>query len=289
MERELWKIVSSIITSVDCGFTKGRYEHSVGRIARVYLWAVLNDRPVYWACRKENWRGVRQPSSLPDQSRMSRRLRQQDTQMFLSEVMARLNYSRQPELLKFIDGKPLPISRHSEDSDATFGRGAGGLNRGYKLHAIYGQSGRILAWRVHPMNVDERKVGIELVTELKDEGYLLADRHYDANTLYAAAHEHGHQLVAARRYGPNRQLGHHRHALQRLRSIALLEAPSEFGRELYKERRQIETRFGNLCSFGGGLICLPPWVRTLLRVRLYVNAKLIIRAARNALINNRAA
>ena len=215
---------------------------------------------------------------------MSRRLRQKDTQDFLVEVMARLNRSKRTELLKFVDGKPLPISRHSADPDATFGRGAGGLNNGYKLHAIYGQSGRLLSWQVHPMNVDERKVAAELVKELTDEGYLLGDRNYDANWLYAAVADHGQQLVAARRYGPGRNLGHHRHVPQRLRSIALLEGPSEFGRLLYKKRRQIETRFGNLCSFGGGLTCLPPWVRTLPRVRLFVAAKIIIRAARNRMI-----
>jgi len=220
---------------------------------------------------------------------MSRRLRQKDTQEFLAEVFRRLDRPEHLDLLKIIDGKPLPISRHSEDPDATFGRGAGGLNKGYKLHAIYGQSGRLLAWQVHPMNVDERKVGAELVKELTGDGYLLADSNYDSNTLYTASHEYGQQLVAARRFGSGRRLGHRSHAPQRLRGIALLEGPSDFGRALYKQRRHIETRFGNLCSFGGGLTCLPPWVRTLQRVRLFVAAKIIIRAARNRLIQPRAA
>jgi IS5 family transposase len=261
MERELWKIVSSTITAVDRGFAKGRYAHSVGRIVRVYLWATLNDRPVYWACRKENWRGVHQPSSLPDQSRMSRRLRQEDTQRFLAELLARLSDTQGPHLLKIIDGMPLTVSRHSQDADATFGYGAGGMSRGYKYHAIYGRGRMPLAWAVHPLNVDERCAAIELLGQLPDEGYLLGDRNYDANGLHDHAKQHGQQLVAARRYGTGRGLGHHRHSLHRIRSIDLLEGPSDFGRSLYERRRDIETRFGNLRSFGGGLTHLPHKVR----------------------------
>jgi hypothetical protein len=288
MERELWNRISTIVTAVDRKFGKERYTHSVGRIVRVYLWAVLNERPVDWACRRENWRGVRPPEGLPDQSRMSRRLRQPDTKEFLFAVLDSVDLPAQSELLKIIDGKPLPISRHSQDADARFGRGAGGLDKGYKFHAIYGGSGRLLAWQVHAMNMDEKEVGCQMVQELSDEGYLLGDANYDASRLYVEAAAHGHQLVAARSK-PHSRLGHRPHVSARLRSIALLEGPSEFGRSLYTQRRQIESRFGNLCSFGGGLICLPPWVRTLHRVRTYVSAKLVIRLARNAIVHQSAA
>ena len=89
--------------------------------------------------------------------------------------------------------------------------------------------------------------------------------------------------------GPGKGLGHRRQVPARERSMALLEGPSEFGSCLFANRRQIETRFGNLCSFGGGLTCLPPWVRTLPRVRLYVTAKILIRAVRDAQIQEAAA
>jgi hypothetical protein len=220
---------------------------------------------------------------------MSRRLRQEDTQSFLAELTRRLIGHDQPELVKMVDGKPLPVSRHSQDPDATFGRGAGGLDKGYKLHAIYGASGDILTWQVHPINVGEKAVAATLVEELSGEGYLLGDANYDGNPLYAAAGAHGHQLVAPRRMGTGQGLGHRRQTPERLRAMEMLEGPSNFGRELFQQRRQIETRFGNLCSFGGGLVCLPPWVRTLPRVRLYVAAKILIRAARNVIIRKGAA
>jgi hypothetical protein len=288
MERELWKSLSREITAVDRQFPKGRYTHSVGRIVRVYLWSVLNDRPVYWACRRENWRGVRPPNDLPDQSRMSRRLKQQDTQEFLDELTRRFIDSPEYDLIKMIDGKPLAVARHSQDPDATFGYGAGGMCKGYKLHAIYGQASTMLTWQVHPMNVGETTVARELIKELTDEGYLLADKNYDRNPLYDLAHAHGHQLVAPGKK-PKTELGHRRHSPQRMRSIELLEGPGQFGRKLFAKRGGIEGRFGNLCSYGGGLTCLPAWVRRLPRVRLFVHAKILIRAVRDTIIRQGAA
>ena len=288
MERELWRILSSQVTAVDRHFPCGGYRHSVGRIVRVYIWAVLNDRPVCWACQRSNWRGMRPPNELPDQSRMSRRLRQADTAEFLDRLIERLMVGRQDELVKLLDGKALLVARHSQDPDATFGYGAGGLSKGYKLHAIYGYSGRLLVHQVHPMHVSEPTVAREMVQHLSGEGYLLADTNYDRNPLYAAANANGHQLVAPRKKR-HTSLGHRRHSPQRIRSIEMVEGPSIFGRKLFQMRRGIETRFGNLSSFGGGLTCLPPWVRRLHRVRLYVNAKLLIRAAKNAIIRTTAA
>ena len=103
MERELWRILSRAVTAVERGFRRERYTHSVGRIVRVYLWSVLHDRPVYWACRRENWRGVRPPTALPDQSRMSRRLRQADTRQFLTALSQHLMDNGQCALKVAID------------------------------------------------------------------------------------------------------------------------------------------------------------------------------------------
>lgn len=280
MEHELWRRISQTITELDRQFDRRRYRHSVGRVMRVYLWAVLHERPVYWACQRAHWAGVRPPQELPDQSRMSRRLRQKDTQRFLAQLLDRLSDIPGPHLLKIVDGMPLTVSRHSRDKDAAFGRGAGGISRGYKYHAIYGRGSMPLAWSVHPLNIDERRAAADLLEQLPDEGYLLGDRNYDANWFYDCSKQHGQQLVVARRYGPGRGLGHHRHSPHRLRSIDMLEGPGVFGRSLYAHRRKIETRFGNLKSFGGGLTHLPPWVRGLMRVRTYVAAKLVIRAAK---------
>lgn len=291
MEREQWSIISQLITRVDRRLPRGRKTHSAGRIVRVYMWAAINDRPVYWACDRRNWRGVCPPRVLPDQSTMSRRLRDDDVQQIKQVIIARLAEASadQSTMVKYVDGKPLPVSRHSEDADARFGRGAGGTDRGYKLHAIYSESGRPLAWQVHPLNVDERRVAHDLIAELEGEGYLLGDAYYDANALYHRAAEHGHVLVTPRRYARARGVGHHRHSPHRLAMIERLNHPTPFLRDLLQERRRIETHFAHLTNFGGSLTHLPPWVRGLHRVRLWVNAKIIIRLARTAVGQQRRA
>jgi hypothetical protein len=53
-----------------------------------------------------------------------------------------------------------------------------------------------------------------------------------------------------------------------------------FGKATHRFRNQIEREFGSLTSFGGGLVCLPAWVRRLPRVRNWVHAKLLVNAAR---------
>lgn len=279
MERELWRIISDKITKLDRRVCKNRHTHSVGRIVRVYLWAVLHDRPIYWACRRSHWAGVRPPVGLPDCSTMSRRLRTPAIRAFLDAVGEELSEGATEGLIKRIDGKPLPISRHSIDGDATFGHGAGGMDRGYKVHALWGCGPMPIAWQVHSLNVSEKVVAEWLVGKLSGGGYVLADGYYDKGSLYDHVARHNHQLVVPRqKMGAG--FGHRRQSPHRLRSVQLLEDPSPFGRALYAHRRQIETDFAGLTSFGGGLVSLPPWVRGRHRVTLYVHAKLIINAAR---------
>lgn len=281
MDHELWEILSHAMFDVARAFPKSpRQTHDTRLIVRVYLWAVLNDRPVLWATRRRNWPRTKRPRQLPDQSTMSRRLRDNETTSFLAKLARRIAGPQQSVLIKAIDGKPLVIPRHSTDPDAGHGRGVGGQAKGYKLHAIMGNSAMPLAWSVQPLNVSELNQADKLVPQLKDEGYLLADSSYDSSKLHDTAMNHGHQMIAPRRR-PGTELGHRKHSPHRLRAIHLLEqAPSRFGWALYKRRREIERQFGGLVSFGGGLQGLPAWVRTLPRVRLFVHAKLIINAAR---------
>ena len=153
--------------------------------------------------------------------------------------------------------------------------------RGYKLHALYGDGPLPIAWEVVPMNASEQRVARRLLRHLRGAvGYVLADRVYDVNDLYARAADVGHQLLAPRKR-PDAGLGHRAHHPNRLRAIEMLEGPCPtFGRQLYALRATIERRFGRLTNFGGGVAPLPNWVRTLPRVRLWVHAKLLIDAVR---------
>jgi hypothetical protein len=160
------------------------------------------------------------------------------------------------------------------------------LDKGYKLHAIWGESPMPEAFRVEPMNRHEQHMAEVLIRQLSGQGYLLADGNYDKWQLYDLAAVHGHQLVAPRAK-PGTGLRHGPRSLHRIRSIDLLEGPSEFGRSLHRLRRRIESEFAGLISFGGGLSCLPPWARGLQRVRLYVHGKLLVNAARIRTIHRR--
>ena len=280
MERELWNIITSHLTALSKLERPGRCTHPATRIVRIYLWAVLHDRPVYWACNKRNWAGVKPPRIMPNQSTMSRRLRKMDVPAMLEKVMDRLEPVDRNALVLRIDGKPLPVAKHSQDPLATIGRGAGGFQRGYKLHAIYAGSNRPVAYRVEPMNVDERVVAAKMLEEIAgSEGYLLGDANYETNPLYDQAASAGRMMVTPRRFPNAKGLGQSRqHSEHRVAMIERMKNPSSFIRDLLSNRRAVETCFANLTNYGGGLTCLPSWVRGP-RVDLYVTAKILIRLA----------
>jgi hypothetical protein len=130
------------------------------------------------------------------------------------------------------------------------------------------------------MNKDERVMAERLVKAAPPEvvGYLLADANYDSNPLHRVCDDRGNlQLVTPRRYGPGKRTGHRKQTAGRLRSIALTESPfPAFAEQLRKDRAEVERQFANLTNWGGGLTCLPPWVRTHRRVRRWVQAKLVL-------------
>lgn len=177
-----------------------------------------------------------------------------------------------------IDGKSMMIGGCSKDRQAGYGRAAKCKAKGYKLHVIRGIDGSLAAWRVAPMNKDERVMGERMLKVASVQGYILADGNYDSNKLHAICDQRGNmQFVAPRRYGPGKGMGHRRQTVGRLRSKAILEAPfPEFGQGLMKNRTDIERAFGNLTNWGGGLACLPAWIRGHRRVLRFVQAKLVL-------------
>jgi len=216
---------------------------------------------------------------------MSRRLRSQEFEEFMSKLERRMAHLPQAStLFKRLDGKPLPVAAHSTDRQAGWGRGAGQQSKGYKLHAIWSGRALPLQWRVAPLNVSEQEMARRMLRDLKQPGYVAADKNYDSNDLFDLAAEHDNQLLCPRRYGPEKGLGHQYQSVHRLRSKDLLEGPTRrltrFGPQLMKHRSQIERDFGNCVSFSGGLQSLPPWVRGHRRVRRWVWGKLLINAAR---------
>lgn len=277
MERELFLMLLRKLRRVGRRRVDRRQRYTDGAIFAVHAWAVLNDRPVSWACRPEHWPAGLWRGGLPSQSQMSRRLRKPWFERFAQRVeRAVMRLGRSPSLAYAVDGKPLPIASHSNDRQASYGRAVGGKARGYKLHAIVDTNSVVWSWRITPMNKDERPMARRMVRDLTQPGYLLGDANYDSNTLFADAHAHGVQCVIPRRYGPKRGVGHRAQHPARLRSRDMLEvAHTTFGRTLLDARLTIERWFARLTARSGGLTCLPPWVRTYRRVKQWVRLKLI--------------
>lgn len=290
MEREIWRRIVGALKRLPP--TRPRNAAYIDRqILAVYLWSVMHDRPVSWACDRRNWPMQAWRRSLPDQSTMSRRLAHPHTQACMQMLMDQLSPIERGALVLRIDGKPLPVAKHSQDRRAAIGRGSGGFQKGYKLHAIYARSNRPVAYRVTPMNIDERVVARQMLEEhALGEGYLLGDANYETNPLYDQAASIGRVLVTPRRFKNAKGFCRTRvHSVHRLAMIQRMKDPSPFIRRLLHARRPIETRFANLSNFGGGLTHLPPWVRGR-RVETYVTAKILIRLARdNALAQAHAA
>lgn len=297
MERELWKVLTAAIAAVETRFVDApEFTHPTAQVVRVYLWAALHERSVNWACKPAHWPACsrqRRKGALPDQSTMSRRTGKHASDHFhhfLDALGRELSAHPDPRLLdlKRLDGKPLLVASHSKDPDATWGRGSGGKAKGYKLHGLWGTSVLPESFCVAPLNVDERKIAKRLLRNLSGHGYVLADGNYDASELYVLAGQGGYQLVVPRDT-PGAGLGHRRQRRERLRAIELLERGAfglgAFGPSMFSARRDIETRFGNLCGGVGALTMgLPPFIRRIWRVRAWVKAKLLIYAAR--VINN---
>src|SRR5262245_29707451 len=283
MEHQLWKAIVAVLATLDKKPKTTRLDYSDERIVQVYYWAVIHDRPTSWACRRENWPPHLRRLPLPSPSRMSRRLRSPSVVALLTCLERRVIVPTEPGLFWVIDGKPLPIGGCSKDRQAGYGRAAGGKAKGYKVHAIVGANG-IAAWRVAPMNKDERVMAARLLRAAGIQGYLVADSNYDSNPLHAVCDRLGElQLITRRRYGPGNGTGHRRQSAGRVRSIERVESPfPAFADRLLEDRAAIEREFGNWVNWGGGLTALPAWVRTHRRVHRWVQAKLVLAAVKRA-------
>lgn len=273
MENELWKKVYQMIQRLGKNKRPKRATYTDADIVLTYLWAVLHDRPIYWACQKSNWPIYHRRKNLPNPSTMTRRLRTEAVQRLLLETEQQLINHSPAHFCRWIDAKPLTISRYSKDKQAGFGHAEKGLANGYKLHAVADKSQGFVAWVIKPMNHPEITVADELISRLNWQGYLVGDGAYDKNRLYDLAGQKSIQLIAPQRIKNAKGIGHRRHSPYRLRALSLQR--HSIGQSLLDSRDSIERMFGQLTNLGCGLSPLPNWVRTQFRVEMWVRAKMI--------------
>lgn len=286
MEAQLFRRLYKLMYSLAHPRQK-RTQFSDHIIALVYLWSVLCDRPVCWACDKQNW-----PKDiafhLPSGSTLSKRLRTLSVQQLIERALAAgSELFGPPPLLKQIDSKPLYVGPYSKDRDAKRGRiAAGQFARGYRLHVL--NHGRIVHhFTLAPMNDHDSKTAPKLIERLQGGGYAAADNAFDSNRLHQQAASVNHQLIAPPRAANKgvRDLKHN--CPERLRCLDLLDSPlekcglsSDFGRELYNARQRVESGFGGLTFLN--MHFLPAWVRGPRRVALWAAAKILIYICHNA-------
>ena len=284
MERELWRVIRSGLRRVPRWWPRNA-SYSNREILAVLLWAALHNKPICWACLRSSWPLQAWRRRLPDQSTMSRRLRDPDVWGDLRRLIDEVQRDLGVTGTLVVDGKPLPVSNVSGDPDAARGWGAGIYARGYKLHAIIDRSRRLIDFDVRPLNAAESEVAASMAAGLRVRaGVMLADASYDSNRLYAACESRGIQLLAPRKKPGTSISRVSRNAPSRIRSIEILEGTNRGPARLHdRKRRSIERFFGTLATPSTGLYALPPWVRRTTRVRHWVAAKLAINAARIAI------
>lgn len=271
MQRQLWKLMYKKLKQLASGKKPPCTKFSDVEILAVYLWAVLNDRPVSWATNDKNWPPYwRKKLRFPDDSTVSRRMKTLSLQKLFENLENDFKELLPPSVCRFIDAKPLPIGGCSKDAQAGYGRAAGCKAKGYKLYAICDLRQGFVAWEIHPIQRNEGEIGLDLINQIDTECYIVGDTAYDQTKLYDLAIKKNICMVAIKRKGG---LGHRPQSPGRLYSIELLKRG--FGQGLIAARRCIEQMFGQLTNLSCGLKPLPNWVRTLRRVKNWVRGKLI--------------
>ena len=287
MEAQLYLPLYKLLWSLDHPRQR-RVRFNDRIIVIVYLWSVLHDRPVCWACDPANWPADR-AFELPEDSTLSRRLRTVGVQQLLERALAALSDRfGPPPLVKQLDSKPLYVGAYSKDPDAKKGRVANGMfARGYRLHTL--NHGRIVRqFTLAPMNQHDAAIAPELLSKLEGGGYVLADNAFDSNRLHEEAAAANHQLLAPAREANKGVRDVQHNCPRRLRALDMLDSPLShcgldpaFGRELYDLRQPIESGFGGMTFLG--LNYVPAWARGPRRVALWAAAKVLIHLCRCAI------
>ena len=145
MEAKLYARLYQMVFAMPHSPRRAREQFCDRWVTLVYLWSVLHDRAMSWACDVQNW-----PTDLDrpliSQSRLSRRLRTVGVMQLIERLLsAASDLFGAPPLVKTLDSKPLTVGAYSKDHDAAKGRLADGVfGKGYRLHAVmHGRNVRV--------------------------------------------------------------------------------------------------------------------------------------------------
>ena len=280
MSSHVWKMVYHSLRRVNRNIPRqGRAcQYPDTLIVALYLWAVFHDRPLCWAVDRSNYSSVFRPRRLPSRSQFGRRIRSARCQALLNALNRELARVDDVPNIFLMDSRPLRVGPYSGDPDVRKGYTKDGFVKGYKMHALAAKQGQIVAWRLTPLNRNDKPVAWELIEEARPQGVVLADGAYDSGALYDHVSKHRAQLLTP--LPANVGGGHRPQSAARMAAARMWIDGAE---DLYRERLGIERIFSQQSSFGGGLAPLPAWVRRWPRVWRWIAAKLILYHARLAL------
>lgn len=284
MDRQIWHQIRQAVRRADRIVPRGgrKTTYSDRLIVLLHIWCVWHDRPRCFICDRTHLRPWLRPRRLPSYSQFCRRLHSRRVVALIDQSCRVLVQTLTPTgPVRALDGKALAVSENSRDPDARKGRGVGGFARGYKLHARCGTQGVFEAAEVTPLNAGETVVARDrLLADLPPGTRVLADGNYDSDRLHRCIDALGSRLLTPLK-GHARSPHRVRYmSAARRHLLAAWDADPDACRRQLRPRGCIERAFANLSNFGGGLTHLPPWARTLPRVRLWVMAKLIVYHAR---------
>jgi len=282
MERDLWKTIIAAIKALPPRSPRNSV-YTNKHILAVIFWAALHDRPILWACKRSSWPIQAWRRILPDQSTMSRRMREPMLLEDIGWIIERVQRALPEHRLLLTDGKAYPIADRTNDPEAITGWASGRYAKGYKLHVIIDEGHRLLGWRIESMNQGEPTICRELVQELDRRSrkqVMVGDAGYSSNQLHLMSASRNIRLIAPRAK-PGAGFGWRRHHRDRLSSTRLTEDRGGWMWPMLRARRGgVERYFSGLVTSCVGADHLPSWVRSLRRTRLWIGAKLAINAAR---------
>jgi hypothetical protein len=290
MDREQWVIITAAVDRVIRRMERPgrRPRYSDRLIVLMYIWCAWQNKCLSWACDRLHYNTLFRPRQLPSISQFTRRVKSDVCHYILQKVHDDLQGGSVCLPLSFIDAMPLTVSPVSKDPEAKRGHITGGFAKGYKLHAIVNENGRIVIWCVCPLNIDEKTVAAELFTRADTAGLgelSLGDTAYDAAPLYKINTARNHTLLAPvrgqkfvsaqgrtekklRAMGPARR-----------EAVNIWEHHEPLANFIMEERKQIEGVFSVL-NVVLGVGRLPAFIRRLSRVIRWIGTKVILYHAR---------
>lgn len=282
MDQSQWKRLVQLLKQACAQLPRPqrRPKYSDLLIAKLYFFAVASDRPISWAADRDNLnRRWLRPGSLPSVSQLNRRVGEDRFQLLLQKLHTLQSASEFSGTL-MIDGKALCVSPVSQDRDARVGYIPGGFGRGYKLHAVVSDDGKIPVFSVMPLNRHEMHVAsamLESCPRLIESGTIvLADGNYDAADFHKQIDAAGGWLITAPRGFAKHEVTLRQMGAARRTLLQCWQQARDLMKRVYKQRQGIERTFGQLTSIPGLLSSLPAFVRNLARVRRWVGAKICL-------------